>query len=245
MTFSELSAWFTDTPDIWAEVIQHLKLSFAPVVAALFVALPVGLYIGHRRRFEFTAVSVANLGRAVPSFGILALSLPIAIRVAGWFDRPELGLGFWPTFAALFFLSIPPILTNTYIGIKGVDPDAVEAARGVGFSEREVLRQIEVPLAMPLIVAGIRTAAVQSVATASLAALVAGGGLGTYILLGFRTGERPPLVGGAILVALVAIATEVAFGFLNRALSPRSTSRKERGFEMLGQVPQVPAGPIT
>jgi osmoprotectant transport system permease protein len=238
----ELLDWFSETPDIGDMVFTHLKLSLVPVAAALLVAGPLGLYIGHRRRFEFTVVSLANLGRAIPSFGILALSLPIAIRVAGWFDRPELGLGFWPTASALFFLSIPPILTNTYIGIKGVDPDVVDAARGVGFGEREVMRRIEIPLAMPLIVAGVRTAVVQAIATATLGALVAAGGLGAPIVEGFRTGERAPLFGGAILVAVLAIAAEVSFGFLDRAVSPKSASRQDAGFQMLGQVPQVPAG---
>jgi len=156
-------------------------------------------------------VTIANLGRALPSFAILALALPISIQLG-------LGLGFWPTFAALFLLAIPPILTNTYIGVKGVDPDVVEAARGMGLSGWQVLYRIEVPLAAPLIVAGLRTAAVQSVATATLAALVAGGGLGDYIRLGFRASQDDALLGGAILVALLAIVTEVALSLLERAV---------------------------
>jgi osmoprotectant transport system permease protein len=237
MTWSDLTSWFADTNDIPQQILQHLKLSFLPVAAAMLIALPVGLYIGHKRRLEFAAVSIANLGRAIPSFGILALSFPIAIKIGSWVDRPELGLGFWPTFVALFFLSIPPIMTNAYIGVKGVDPDAVESGRGQGLSEKQILGRVEVPLAMPLIIAGVRTAAVQAVATATLGALVAGGGLGTYILLGFRTGDRPSLVGGGILVALVAIATELTFSLVSRALSPKMVSKDLGGFELLGQVP--------
>lgn len=243
MTLAELLDWFRETEDIWQQLVQHIKLSFLPVAVAALVALPLGLYIGHRRRFEFATVSIANIGRAIPSFGILALSLPIFIRIASWFDRPELGLGFWPVFAALFLLSLPPILTNTYIGVKGVDPDAVDAARGQGLSDRQVLRKVELPLAMPLIVAGVRTAAVQAVATASLGALVAGGGLGDYVLLGFRANDDPSLIGGALLIALLAIATEVSFSLINRWLSPKTVSRAERGFELLGQVPRAPTVP--
>lgn len=218
MSFSELATWFSETPDIWARVLEHLRLAFAPVVAALLVALPLAFYIGHKRRFEFLTVSIANLGRALPSFAILALALPLSIRFG-------LGLGFWPTFVALFFLAVPPILTNSYVGVRSVDPDTVESARAVGLSEWQVLREIEIPLAVPLIVTGLRTASVQSIATATLAALVAGGGLGTYIRLGFRAGEDPPLVGGAILVAVLALASEMSFSLLERRVRARTSSR--------------------
>ena len=245
MSFSDLLDWFSETSDIGTQTLEHVKLSFVPVLAAVLVALPIGLYIGHRRRFEFAAVSIANLGRAVPSFGVLSLALPIAITVGGWLGRPDLGLGFWPTFVALFLLSIPPVLTNAYVGVKGVDPDAVDAARGQGLSERQILRRVELPLATPLIIAGVRTAAVQSVATATLAALVAGGGLGTYIVLGFRTGAsgRPSLIGGAILVAALAIATEILFSVINRALSPKTVSQKAAAFRSPAQITQPDAGP--
>lgn len=214
MTLNELLDWFRQTEEIPAEILQHIRLSYLPVLAAMAVALPAGLAIGHARKFELAVVNLANFGRAVPSFAILALALPISIELG-------LGLGFWPTFAALFFLSIPPILTNTYIGVKGVDPDAVEAARGMGFSGMQLLLKVELPLAMPLIVTGIRTAAVQSVATATLAALVAGGGLGAFIFFGFRAGADDYLIGGAILVGLLAIATEIVGALLERAVRPK------------------------
>jgi osmoprotectant transport system permease protein len=219
MNPGDVLQWFADTPDIWEKVFEHIRLSVAPVVAALVIALPAGLYIGHARRFEFTTVSIANLGRALPSFAILALALPLSIRFG-------LGLGFWPTFAALFLLSLPPILVNTYIGVKGVDPDVLEAARGMGLSGTQILKDIEVPLAAPLIVAGVRTAVVQSVATATLAALVGGGGLGDYIRLGFRANRDEVLIGGAILVALLALATELGMVLVQKAAQPKTGSRK-------------------
>lgn len=217
MTFAELIDWFNDTGDIPVRLAEHVRLSFAPVLAALALALPVGLYIGHRRRFELLAVTTANIGRAIPSFAILALALPLSIRLG-------LGLGFWPTFAALFLLSLPPILTNVYIGVREVDPEIAEAARGMGLSEWQLVKQVELPLALSFIIAGVRTAAVQSVATATLAALVAGGGLGTYIVLGLRANRDAPLVGGALLVALLAVGTELAFALLARSTGRRRTA---------------------
>ena len=211
----EVFRWFAETDDIAEQVITHMFLSYTPVLGAAAIALPVGLYIGHRRKFEFIAITVANLGRAIPSFAILSLALIVSLNIG-------LGLGFWPTFTALFFLSLPPILVNTDVGVRGVDRDTIEAARGCGASEWDVLRGIEVPLAAPLIVAGLRTAAVQSVATATLGSFVGAEGLGDYIRLGIRTHNYDVLLGGAILVALLAIATEVSFAFLERAVRPKT-----------------------
>jgi osmoprotectant transport system permease protein len=217
--------WLTD-PANWSgsagvphRLLEHIQMSALATLAALAIALPVGLFIGHTRRGEFVTVTAANLGRAVPSFAIVALTFPIAVEL-GW------GLGFWPTLLALFFLAIPPILTNTYVGVRGVDRDTIEAARGMGMTEGEVLRAIELPLAAPLIVAGIRTSAVQVVATATLGALVAWGGLGRYIIDGFAQQDDGMLLAGAVLVALLAIATEVALGLVGRLVSPRTTSRR-------------------
>lgn len=233
MTPGDVLQWFGDTPDIPEKLLEHIRLSFIPVIAAMCFALPAGLYIGHARRFEFVTVTIANLGRSLPSFAILALALPLSIRFG-------LGLGFWPTFAALFFLALPPILVNTYIGVKGVDEDVVEAARGMGLSGSQVLRDIEVPLAAPLIVAGVRTAAVQSVATATLAALVAGGGLGDYIRLGFRANQDDALLGGAILVALLALATELGMAVVQRTAQPRTGSpRVPSAVEPLEEIAQA------
>jgi osmoprotectant transport system permease protein len=232
MSFAELIDWFSQTNDISTRVFEHMRLSYFPVLAAIVIAFPIGLYIGHARRFEFAAVTIANLGRAIPSFAILALALPISIELG-------LGLGFWPTFTALFLLALPPIMTNTYIGVRNVDVDTVESARGMGLSERQLLGAIEIPLAAPLIIAGVRTAAVQSVATATLGALVAGGGLGEYIRLGFRASVEASLVGGALLVAILAIATEVALGFVQRAAQPKTSQEGPEKLEPFEEASQV------
>jgi osmoprotectant transport system permease protein len=136
---------------------------------------------------------------------------------------------------ALTLLGIPAILTNTYVGVQGVDPDIVEAARGMGMSGRQVLSRLELPLAAPLMVAGIRTAAVQIVATATLSALIAGGGLGRFIVDGFARGDRPMAVAGAALVALLAIATELVFGAIERLITPKTRSGRRSMLRTAGR----------
>jgi len=217
---SAVLEWFRD-PANWsgstgvpARILEHIYISFLSVGMSAVVALPAALYIGHTRRAEFLVVSVANLGRAIPSFAILAIMLPITIRMG-------LGLGFWPTVIALFLLGIPPILTNTYVGIQGVDADTIEAARGMGMTGGQILRKLEVPLAAPLIVAGFRTALVQVIATATLAALVAWGGLGRFIIDGFAVRDDARIAAGAILVAALAITAELSFGLVQRLFAVR------------------------
>lgn len=235
--FVQVFEWFTD-PEQWSgssgipiRLLEHLQISGISIAVAALVALPAAMYIGHRRRFEFLVVSVANLGRAIPSFGLLFLFVIL------------LGIGDEPVLMAMVLLAIPPILTNTYVGIQSVDPDTLEAARGMGMSELRVLTRIEVPLAGPVIVAGLRTAAVQVVATATLAAVVAGGGLGRFIQDGFSAGDRPQIFGGAVLVALLAIVVDVGFGMFQRAVVPRTSSR-ERPTAPVEPAPLPPvAGP--
>ncbi|HEX2088310.1 MAG TPA: ABC transporter permease [Actinomycetota bacterium] len=219
--FADASHW-SGSSGVPARLLEHLQISFLAVAVAAVIALPVGLFIGHTRRGEFLAVSVGNLGRALPSFGILALVFPLTLRYAPG------SIGFAPTLIALFLLAIPPILTNTYVGVQNVDPDVTEAARGMGLSGREVLFQLEVPLAARLIVAGLRTAAVQVVATATLGAVFAWGGLGRFIVDGFAQGDDGMIVAGALLVAAVAILTEVAFTSLERVVTPRASSARRR-----------------
>jgi osmoprotectant transport system permease protein len=216
--FAQVWDWFGD-PANWsgsggipARLQEHVLISAISVTIAAVVALPAAMYIGHRRRFEFLVVSVANIGRAIPSFGLLFLFVIL------------LGLGDEPVVIAMVLLAIPPILTNTYVGIQTVDSDTLEAARGMGMSEAAVLARIELPLAAPVIVAGLRTAAVQVVATATLAAVPAGGGLGRFIVDGFAAGDDPQTFAGAVLVALLAVVTEIAFAFLQRAVAPRTSS---------------------
>ena len=220
---SDAVGWLTTASNYWGDdgivdrVIGHVLISSQSVLLAALLAVPIGLYIGHRRRFEFLAVTVGNFGRALPSFGVLGLVFPFTFGLPG-------ELGYWATFFALFLLSLPPILTNTYVGVKGVDADAVEAAKGMGMTGREILLSLEIPLAVPLLVAGLRTAAVQVVATATLGAYAGWEhGLGSFIRDGFSQGSlgRDQLLGGAILVALLAIVTEVFFGVVGRLLAPR------------------------
>jgi osmoprotectant transport system permease protein len=200
---------------------QHLFISFAAVGVALAVAIPAGLFVGHKRRGEFLAVSLANIGRAVPSFAILVLVFVVMLRLL-----PGFAFGNGPGLVALAMLAIPPVLTNTYVGVQGVDPDTVEAARGMGMRERDVLGRLEIPLAMPVILAGVRTAALQVVATATLVALIGGGGLGRYIIDGFAQGDTVMTVAGAVLVAVLALLTELALAAAQRSLNPRTVSRR-------------------
>ena len=208
--------WFVD-PAHWrgsdaipTRILEHLELSGLAVAVACAIALPVGLYLGHTGRFGFVAVNVANIGRALPSLALLAFALPIAFALG-------LGLGFWPTLIALVPLALPPVLTNAYVAVREVDRDIIEAARGMGISEPGILRRVELPLALPLILSGVRTGAVNVVATATLGALVAGGGLGRYIVDGLALQEYDQLFAGALLVALLAILVEVAFSTFERA----------------------------
>jgi osmoprotectant transport system permease protein len=235
----QLWKWLTDGAN-WAgregiptRVLEHLETSGVALLAAVLVALPLGLYIGHARKGEFITVTLANLGRAIPSFAVLALAFPLALRF-------DLGFTIAPIVAALFLLAIPPMLLNTYVGVRGVDRDTVEAARGMGMAESRVLRSIELPLAAPVIVAGVRTSAVQVVATATLGAVVAGGGLGRYIVDGFAQQDFGMLLGGALLVALLAMATELGLGLLERAVRPRTASKERHAEE---SVRGAPGGP--
>jgi osmoprotectant transport system permease protein len=211
----EVAAWFAD-PAHWqgpqgipVRMLEHVQYSGFAIVVALLIALPIALYLGHTGRGGFIAINVANIGRALPSFALIGFGLLIAIPLG-------LGLGFWPTMFALVPRAIPPIVTNTYVAIREVDRDVVDAARGMGLSEGQILRSIEVPLGLPLILAGVRTAAVNVVATATLGAVVAGGALGRFIVDGFALREFDQLVAGGILVALLAVATEVTFSALER-----------------------------
>lgn len=196
---------------------EHLMMSALALGVAGTVAFPTGLWIGHRRRHEFLVTSLANMGRAIPSLAILAFLVPFSLRLG-------LGIGFWPTAVALVALAIPPILTNTYVGVQGVDADTVEAARGMGMTEARVIRRIELPLAAPLIIAGIRVATLQVIATATLAALVGWGGLGRLIVDGFAVRDFPRVLSGALLVAVLAILVDALLGWAGRRTTPRTST---------------------
>ena len=225
----DLATWFTENWDgedgYLVRGWNTIRLSALATLTAAALAVPLGALLGHYRRFGVSAVAVVNIGRALPSFGIIALALPITIRIAR--NVPDgvpifgSGLGFFPAFIALFALALPPIFTNTYTGIREVDPGTVEAARGMGLTEGRILRSVEAPLASPVIIAGLRISAVQVVATSPLAALVAYRGLGRFIVDGFAIQDNIQIFAGAVLVALLAIFTEVLFGLIERRLVPR------------------------
>ncbi len=167
------------------------------------------------------AINVSNVGRAVPSFAVLVIAFQV------------FGLGNYPAFVALTLLAIPPMLTNSYIGVRDVDAEVRDAARGMGMRERRVLFDVELPLAMPLIMAGIRTAAVQVVATATLAALVAGGGLGRYIIDGFGQRDDAQVFAGGVLVAALAMTVELSLSGLEQVALPRGLRMKSVPSEAL------------
>jgi osmoprotectant transport system permease protein len=197
---------------------EHLLLSGAAMAIALVIALPLGLWLGHRHRGSFLAVNVANLGRALPSLAVIAVGFVF------------LGVGFWSVALALVVLAIPPILTNAYVAVDSVQADAVEAARGMGMTDRQIITRIELPLALPLIFAGIRTATVFVVATATIAAVAGGGGLGDIIVNQAGYGLEG-VIGAAICVSVLALAADGAVGLLQRALTPAGLRVESRAFE--------------
>jgi osmoprotectant transport system permease protein len=197
-------------------VLEHLEISAISLVIALLLALPLALWLAHTGRGSFLAINASNVGRALPSLALIALAFPWG------------GLHPQTVIFALVLLGIPPILTNGYVGVRQVDPDVVEAARGMGMRPLQVLRGVEVPLAAPVIMAGIRTASVQIIATATLGALVASGGLGTFITDGLAVGDTPSILTGALLVALLAVVADGCFAGLERAATPTGV-RLERG----------------
>jgi osmoprotectant transport system permease protein len=192
---------------ILEKIWEHLQLSAAAMGIALVLALPLGVWLGHLHRGSFVAVNVANLGRALPSLAIIAVGFVF------------LGVGFWSVALALVVLAVPPILTNAYVAVDGVETDAVEAARGMGMTRWQIVRRVELPLALPLVFAGIRTATVFVVATATIAAVAGGGGLGDIIVNQAGYGLEG-VVGAAICVSVLALAADGALGLVQKLLTP-------------------------
>jgi osmoprotectant transport system permease protein len=217
---NEVFTWLTD-PAQWSgpdgipvRTLQHLWYSLLATGIAAAIALPIGVFIGHTGRGALFAVNLTNLGRAIPSLGIIILMFTLV------------GFGIVPVLVALTALAVPPIVTNSYIGVRSVDRDVREAAEGMGMRGRQVLWQVELPVAMPLIMAGIRTSAVQVVATATLAAFVGLGGLGRYLIDGLSQRDLAQVVGGAILVAVLSLLTELVLGRVQAlAVSPGVAGR--------------------
>lgn len=231
--FADVVAWFSD-PANWsgsdgvpARIGEHAVLSIVPLLVAVAVALPIGAWIGHTGRAANLVINIANVGRAIPSLAILAVvTMLLQARLV------DLGLrsvsSEIATMIAMTALAIPPILTNTYVGVSEVDPDLVEAGRGIGMRPRQVLARVELPVAFPVILAGIRTAAVQVIATATLGAVFATGGLGRFIIDGIAQRGYDEVFAGALLVAGLSIATELMFTLVERRVTPGNRASPSR-----------------
>ena len=218
---SETVAWLTN-PVSWdgpngipARLLEHVEISTAVMLIALAIALPAGLFIGHTRRGVSLAVGLANIGRAVPTFALMGILLPFTQGV-----DPALGFTLYPTVLAMIILALPPILVNAYTGVTEVDQDLVEAARGMGFRGGQILRDVEIPLALPVILGGVRSASVQVIATTTLGAILAGGGLGRFIIDGIAQNDDGQLYGGVVLVAGLAMLSEVLLSRVQRLVHP-------------------------
>jgi len=215
--------WFTD-PTHWQgmngiphRVEEHVLMSLAAVGAALLIAVPPSLILGHLRRFGALAVNISNVGRAIPSFAVLVLGVQV------------LGIGAKPAFLALFVLAIPPLVTNSYVGMADVDPEIRESAKGMGMSARQSVVRVEIPIALPVLLAGVRTAAVQVVATATLAAIVAWGGLGRYIVDGLAQRDNVQVFAGAFLVAMLSVLTELSLALAQRLVVSAGLTHRHPG----------------
>jgi osmoprotectant transport system permease protein len=209
-TFTDAVRFFFDNLSLLgSKTVEHLQLSFAAIGISLVLAIPLGVWLGHVHRGSFVAINLANVGRALPSLAIIAFGMSL------------LGIGFVPTMFALILVAAPIMLTNAYVAVDGVDRDAVDAARGMGMTPSEVLLRVELPLALPLTFAGIRTGSVYVIATATLAAIAGGGGLGEIIFNRSSYGDAGVLA-GAIAVAVLALVAELTFAALQRAVTPKA-----------------------
>jgi osmoprotectant transport system permease protein len=201
----DMIAWLANHPKEFETAAgRHLSLSLTALAAAIALALPLALVLVRRPRLANGTIAVVNVLRTIPSLALLVAMLPL------------LGTGFPPAAIALTLYGLPAILINTYTALRGVDPDIVEAGLGQGMTERQLMRRIKLPLALPVIFAGIRTAAVQIVSAATLAAFIGGGGLGELITAGMGTLDIPQLVLGGLAVAALAVATEILFALAER-----------------------------
>ncbi|MFI8436130.1 ABC transporter permease [Streptomyces sp. NPDC079020] len=221
-TLADTWSWLTTAahwsgPDgVWHRLGEHLCLTAVCLLISCLIALPVALVLGHLGRGGALAVNISNIGRAVPTFAVLVLLLLTPVGTYGQ----------WSTAIALVLFAMPPLLTNAYVGMREVDRDVVGAARGMGMTGRQMLLGVELPLAMPLVLTGIRIAAVQLVATATLAALAGGGGLGRIITAGFNLASTPQVVAGAVLVAVLALLVEGLFEAGRRIAPDRRRARE-------------------
>ncbi|MDX6702398.1 MAG: osmoprotectant transport system permease protein [Baekduia sp.] len=224
-TFSDALTFIGDHPHLlWSKTLEHLWISAASIAVAMLLAIPLGVWLGHVHRGALVAINASNIGRALPSLAVISIGIGI------------LGIGFANVLVAMVILAAPIMLTNAYVAVDQVDEDAVAAARAMGMRGHQILLRVELPLAWPLIFAGIRTASVYVVATATLAAIAGGGGLGDIIVNQASYGVAG-VVAGALAVAALAFLVEGAFALLQRALTPRGVKiqRSRRPHELLAE----------
>ncbi len=218
---TDAANWQGDT-GIPNRLIEHLAIALLAVLTASAIALPLGFYIGHTGRLQLLGINIANIGRAIPSYALMVMLLPIMLGLAPVLGYdPRLGLRFLPIFIAMVLLAIPPILVAAYVGLQEVDRDLTESSRGMGMTEWQILRGVELPLATPVLVGGIRIALLQVIATATIGAFLAGGGLGRFIIDGIARRDEGMLYAGVLLVAVLAIGTDLLLSWLQRRLTPR------------------------
>lgn len=218
-TFVDAFRFMADNAGLmWSKMVEHLAISGEAIGIALLFAIPLGVWLGHIHRGSFVAITGSNILRALPSLAVIAIGLGF------------LGIGQTNVVFALVVLGSPVILTNTYVAVDGIDPDLIEAARGMGMRPLEILLKVELPLALPLIFAGIRTAAVFIVATATLGGVVGGGGLGDIIVNQASYFLRG-VVAGSIAVAGLSFAADFVFWLLQRAVTPQGLRLQARSFE--------------
>jgi len=201
--------------EIWELTFKHLELSLVATLVAALIAMPLGIWLGHIGRYQFLATSTSNIGRAVPALGLIVFFIAF------------LGVGFVNVAVALILLAIPPIITNAYVGIRGVDPETVDAARGNGLTERQIALRVELPLAFPTIMAGIRISLVSVIATATIAPLANVDTLGRPIISPNVYGTAGQLA-ASIVVALLTFAADGVFAALQRAVTPRGLKIHDR-----------------
>jgi osmoprotectant transport system permease protein len=233
-------AFFSD-PKNWEgplgipnRLLEHLVISGLSVAVATLIAVPLGLYIGHTNRGSGLAINLANIGRAIPSYAMMVIPLPFCLALAPVIGiDPTFALVFLPIFIAMTLLAIPPLLVSTYAGLRSVDRELLEAGRGMGLTERQILGRIEIPIASSIIVGGFRTAALQVIATATIGAILGGGGLGRFIFDGINQGRagQPSIFAGAILVTALALIVDGILGRIQHRLTPRAlrTGRARSG----------------
>jgi len=218
------------SPSLAELTLKHLELTGAAVGIAILIAIPLGLWLGHIRRGSFVAVNGSNVLRALPTLALIAMLIPV------------FGIGFFANMVALVVIAIAPILLNTYVGVAGVERDAVEAAQGMGMRPGQILREVEIPLALPLIFAGLRTSIVFVIATATIASAAGGSSLGDIIFNQASYG-LPGVLGAAFMVALLALIVEVGGALLQRAVTPRGMKAKGPGTQAKTDV--LTAAPAT